>query len=114
MLADLLGVSCGGNLTLSTFCPNLFCKIPLDKLFHACYILSMFRYSPHRLTLPLALVWWFAVLSPNGEIVYSNHRDKATCETPRNAYARVRSLTVTTCQTLTQQEKEEKHYGYSA
>ena len=39
MLADLLGLSCGGNLTLSTFCPNLFCKIPLDKLVCTRYIL---------------------------------------------------------------------------
>ena len=57
--------------------------------------------------IPLSVfVWWFAVLSPNGEIVYSNHRDKATCETTRKAYARVRSLTVTTCQTLNQSEEE--------
>ena len=27
MLANSLGVSCGGNLTLSSFCPKLFCKI---------------------------------------------------------------------------------------
>ena len=41
MLADLLGVSYGGNLTLSTFCPNLFCKIPLDKLFCTSYAAIM-------------------------------------------------------------------------
>jgi len=69
----------------------------------------MFAHSPHKLTLPLALVWWFAVLSPIGEIVYSNHRDKATCETTRKAYARVRSLTVTTCQALNTQQEEENH-----
>lgn len=114
MLADLLGVSCGGNLTLFSFCPKVFCKIGLDKLFHACYVLSMFRYSPHRLTLPLTLVWWFAVLSPSGEIVYSNHRDKATCETTRKAYARVRSLTVTTCQTLNTQQEETSHHGWKS
>ena len=34
-----MGVSYGGNLTLSTFCPNLFCKIPLDKLVCTRYIL---------------------------------------------------------------------------
>ena len=62
-----------------------------------------------------AFVWWFAVLSPSGEIVYSSHRDKATCETTRKAYARVRSLTVTTCQTLAQkEEEEEKPYDYSS
>ena len=70
--------------------------------------------SPHSLTLPLLFVWWFAVLSPNGEIVYSNHRDKATCETTRKAYARVRSLTVTTCQTLNNQSEEEKRYGWKS
>jgi len=58
-------------------------------------------------------VWWFAVLSPSGEIVYSNHRDKATCETTRKAYARVRSLTVTTCQTLHNQS-EEKNHGWKS
>jgi len=114
MLADLLGLSCGGNLTLFSFCPKIFRNKPLDNLFRARYSLLMFRYSPHRLTLSVLLVWWFAVLSPSGEIVYSSHRDKATCETTRKAYARVRSLTVTTCQTLTQTEKEEKPYGYSA
>lgn len=46
MLADLLGLSCGGNLTHQTFCPDLFCKIPLDKLFHA-------RYTLHTLLLTL-------------------------------------------------------------
>ena len=66
------------------------------------------------LILSAVLVWWFAVLSPNGEIVYSNHRDKATCETTRKAYARVRSLTVTTCQTLTTPQEEEKHHGWKS
>ena len=70
----------------------------------------MFAHSPHKLTLPLALVWWFAVLSPSGEIVYSNHRDKGTCETTRKAYARVRSLTVTTCQN---KEEENSHAYHS-
>ena len=70
--------------------------------------------SPHSLTLSAVFVWWFAVLSPNGEIVYSNHRDKATCETTRKAYARIRSLTVTTCQTLNNQSEEEKRYGWKS
>lgn len=109
MLAFLLGVYPVGHLYPLTFCPKIFCKIPLDRLFHARYTLTMFRYSPHSLTLSAVLVWWFAVLSPNGEIVFSHHRDKATCETTRKAYARVRSLTVTTCQTLNQEVPHVTH-----
>ena len=41
MLADLLGLSCGGNLTLSTFCPKLFRKIGLDKVISASYTQNM-------------------------------------------------------------------------
>ena len=52
-----------------------------------------------------AFVWWFAVLSPSGEIVFSEHRNKEACETTRKAYTRVRSLTVTTCQNNQQEEK---------
>ena len=73
----------------------------------------MLRYSPHRLTLPLLFVWWFAVLSPTGDIIFSEHRNKSACETTRKAYARVRSLTVTTCQTLNQSE-EENRYGWKS
>ena len=41
MLADLLGLSCGGNLTLFSFCPKLFRKIGLDKVISASYTQNM-------------------------------------------------------------------------
>ena len=41
MLAFSLGVSYGGNLTLSTFCPKLFRKIGLDKVISASYTQNM-------------------------------------------------------------------------
>ena len=74
-----------------------------------CYSLLMFTRFRHSLTLPLALVWWFAVLSPSGEIVFSEHRNKEACETTRKAYARVPHLTVTTCQNNQQTTKETRH-----
>ena len=166
-MANSLGVYCGGNLTLSSFCPKIICKIPLDKLSHACYSLLMFDHSSYTLTtkgghyaqavrallraihafdrlsilkrlstgnnsstcpcvpihrhggreytrgivtpLASAFVWWFAVLSPSGEIVFSEHRNKEACETTRKAYARVPHLTVTTCQNNQQTTKETRH-----
>ena len=170
MLADLLGVSCGGNLTLSDFCPKIFCKIPLDNPLRARYAVLMFDHSSYTLTtkgghyaqavrallraihafdrlsvlkrlstgnngstcpcvpirrhggreytrgivapLASAFVWWLAVLSPSGEIIFSEHRNKEACETTRKAYARVPHLTVTTCQN--NQQEETSHHGWKS
>ena len=44
------------------------------------------------------LVWWFAVISLSGEIVYfEGYRDKSTCQIARLPYTRT-NLQVTTCQ----------------
>ena len=39
MSAICLSLSCGGNLTLTDFCPKIICEIPLDKLLRTRYIL---------------------------------------------------------------------------
>jgi hypothetical protein len=44
----------------------------------------------------LLILWWFAVLQ-NGEALFFEYRDEASCRIVQQAYART-GLTVTTCQ----------------
>jgi len=45
----------------------------------------------------LIFVWWFAAVSPNGEIVVFEYRTEQACSIIRGAYARA-GVNVTTCQ----------------
>ena len=49
----------------------------------------------------LVFMWWFAVVSPSGELVLLEYRDKPACEVIQRAYERVTRLKTTTCQQKT-------------
>jgi hypothetical protein len=45
----------------------------------------------------MVVVWWFAVIAPNGEITYFEYRHKKSCDIYEAVYKRIPSLTVTKC-----------------
>lgn len=55
--------------------------------------------------LPL-LVWWFAVLGPQGDLLILQYRDKGGCEVVRRAYLRVNTVKVTSCVEDSKEETE--------
>jgi hypothetical protein len=45
----------------------------------------------------ILLVWWFAVIAPNGELQYSEHRTERSCKIQQRNYAKLTMLKVTAC-----------------
>lgn len=52
------------------------------------------------------LVWWLAVIDPNGQILVMEWRDRGECEFYERLYKRIIGLKVTTCQEKQSQRSE--------